>query len=397
MPDDSQMHPATAAIHGGAPTTGGAVTPIHPASVYRLPDYDVMSRVFTEPLDISSYARFGDPTLTAAEAKLAALERTETSLLFSSGMAAITTVALALLKPGDELITARDIYGTTHTFFHRYLAERHGVTITTVDATRPDEIRAAVSDRTRLIYVETPTNPLLKLVDLAAVGAIGRELNVPTAVDGTFASPINLPAAALGIDYSIHSATKYLGGHSDLLAGGVSGTKARLAPIRSLRLLLGNLPSAHTSFLLDRGMKTVAVRVARQNENALELARWLENQPAVGRVFYPGLDSHPQHELARTQMHGFGGMLSFEVAGGLTELQRFIDGLKLIPILASLGGVETSVIVPTVSSHYAMGVAGRAELGIADTLVRLSVGIEDVADLKADLQTALDATGRSGS
>jgi cystathionine beta-lyase len=338
--------------------------------------------------DENVYPRyFNTPNQKAVIDKLCTLENTESGLLFSSGMAAISTVVVALVGKGDHVVMQRDIYGGTHHFASAEL-NRFGIDYTLV-SNEPTDVKAAIRDNTRLIYIETPSNPLLLIADIAAVAEVARSHRIPSAIDNTFASPINQNPQELGIDIVIHSGTKYLGGHSDICCGAVLSSRELIERIKSSAINFGGSLNASTCHLLERSLKTMGIRVDRQNKNALTIARHLSGHPSIRRVNYPGLETHPGFDIARRQMRGFGGMLSFELDENRIDPQRFVRGLELIRPALSLGGVETIICAPAVTSHVKLSPAERAELGIADGLFRLSVGIEDVDDLISDIDRAL--------
>jgi cystathionine beta-lyase len=370
----------TQCVHSGArkdPSTRGLNTPIYPSSAY-------------EYLDAveNTYPRyFNTPNERAVVERLCALEGAEEGLLFSSGMAAISTVLLAFLESGGHAVLQRDIYGGTHHFATADF-NRLGIQFSFAGR-RAEEIEAAIRPNTRLIYIETPSNPLLRITDIAAAAEIGRRRGLVTVIDNTFASPINQNPIGLGIDIVTHSATKYIGGHSDLSCGAALGSAARIRRVRETAVNLGGNPNAFTCYLLERSLKTLAVRVERQNRNAQAVAEFLQRQPAVATVNYPGLDSHPGHAIAARQMHAFGGMLSFELDPARCTAERFLRRLQLITPALSLGGVETIICAPSRTSHGKLSAEERRELGIADGLLRLSVGIEDAADIIADISQAL--------
>ena len=328
---------------------------------------------------------FNIPNQQAVVAKLCALEGTESGLLFGSGMAAISTALLAMVGEGGHVVMPRDLYGGTHQLVTKEFP-RFGLEYTFAD---PEHLEAALRPTTRLIYVETPSNPLLRVTDLAAVAGLARSRGIVSAIDNTFASPINQNPAALGIDLVIHSGTKYLGGHDDLCCGAVLGSRELTDRVRASAVSFGGSLNATDCYLLERSLKTLALRVERQNQNALALARHLAGHPAVERVHYPGLETHPGHEIARRQMRGFGGMLSFELERRRGDPRRFLARLSLIVPALSLGGVETIVCAPATTSHVKLSPAERADMGISDGLLRLSVGVEDEKDLVADLDAAL--------
>jgi cystathionine gamma-synthase len=335
------------------------------------------------------YGRYGNPTVRAVERRLAALEGTEDAALFASGMAAVTTSTFALAKGGQHVVLFQDCYRRTLEFVTDVLA-RLGVTHTLLPAGDVAALPGAIRPETRLVISESPTNPYLSCVDLESVvmACKGRR-TVKSLIDATLATPVNCRPAAFGIDLVVHSATKYLAGHNDVLAGVVCGPSGLVSIIRDLRGVLGAVCDPHAAFLVGRGLKTLSLRVERQNATALALAERLEKHPRIERVFYPGLASHPTHAIARAQMHGFGGVVSFIVKGGLSAASRVVDSMKLARIGPSFGGVEALVEQPAVMSYYELTSEQRAAIGIADGLVRLSVGIEDTADLMADIEQAL--------
>jgi cystathionine gamma-synthase len=332
------------------------------------------------------YGRYGNPTIQAAEDKLAALEGGERAVLFATGMAAITSTLLTFLSAGDHAVFVRDSYRRTRQFAAEYLP-RWGVETTLVSIDELDGLEGAIQSNTKLIFGETPTNPYLRIMDLAKTAEIAKSRDVLTIVDTTFATPLNLHPLTLGIDLVIHSATKYLGGHNDLLAGGVVGSRALVDEVEESRGILGGMGSPHDAYLLVRGMKTVALRVQRQNESALAIAQHLEAHPAVARVYYPGLTSHPDHEVAVRQMEGFGGVVSFEVDATKQETSAFMDRLQVPHIGPTLGGVES--IAQQQALFISLDPEKRRASGISDTLIRYAVGVEAVDDLIADLDQAL--------
>ena len=337
------------------------------------------------------YGRYGNPTVRAVERRIAALEGTEDAALFSSGMAAMTTSLIALVKGGQHVVLFRDCYRMTLEFVTDVFA-RFGVAHTLLAAGDLDALPGAIRPDTRLVVSESPTNPYLSCIDLERLAGICKQhRTVKSVIDSTFATPVNCRPATFGIDLVIHSATKYLAGHNDVLAGVVCGSSGLVSMIRDLRGVLGNLCAPHAAFLVGRGMKTLALRVEKQNATAQSVAEHLEKHPQIERVFYPGLASHATHGVARQQMAGFGGVVSFIVKGGLEGASRFIDATKLARIGPSFGGVEALIEQPAVMSYYEMTTEQRAAVGIADGLVRLSVGIEDAPDLMADLDQALRA------
>jgi cystathionine gamma-synthase len=339
--------------------------------------------------DRGEYGRYGNPTVRAVEHRLAALEGTEDAALFASGMAAVTTSTLALAKGGQHIVLFQDCYRMTLEFVTDVLA-RFGVNHTLLAAGDVGALPDAIRPETRLVISESPTNPYLSCVDLERVAAACKaRRTVKSMIDATFATPVNCRPASFGIDLVVHSATKYLAGHNDVLAGVVCGPAGLISMIRDLRGVLGGVCDPHAAFLVGRGLKTLTLRVQRQNATALALAERLEKHPRVERVFYPGLASHATHAVARSQMRGFGGVVSFIVKGGLTAASRVVDAVKLARIGPSFGGVEALIEQPAVMSYYEMTTEQRQAIGIADGLIRLSVGIEETADLIADIDQAL--------
>jgi cystathionine gamma-synthase len=335
------------------------------------------------------YGRYGNPTVAACEARLAALDHGEAAILFASGMAAVTSVLLSMLPTGAHIVIGDDCYRRTRQFCLTFL-KRLGIGTTVVPMGDFAALEAAIQPNTRLIVSESPTNPYLRVVDLVRLAEIARRHAVKTLIDSTFATPVNQRPLDFGIDLVVHSATKYLSGHNDLLAGVVVGRAGLLDSLRQSLGVLGGVADPHTASLLTRGVKTLGLRLQRQNENGQAVAEFLEHHPRVSRVWFPGLASHPDHAVARAQMLGFGGVVSFEVDGSLEDTSRFIDALTIPIIAASLGGVETLVEQPALMSYFELSTEERLAVGIKDNLVRLSLGIEDAADLMADLAQALD-------
>jgi cystathionine beta-lyase/cystathionine gamma-synthase len=328
------------------------------------------------------------PSQLALHEKLAVLEGAEAALVSASGMAAISTTLLALLAPGDHLLAQRGLYGGTHELVSEQFGA-FGLSADFIDADAPGSWAAQLTPRTRAIYVESMTNPLLAVADLAAVVAFARAHGLIAIIDNTFASPVNFRPIPFGFDLCIHSATKYLNGHADIVAGAVAGAAALIERIRHKLNLLGGALDAHAAFLLKRGLKTLALRVRFQNDSTLALARFLAQQPRVTRVNYPGLESHPQYRRARELFGGCGGVLSFELQGGAREADAFAARLRLPALAPSLGGVQSLLTRPATTSHAGLSPAERAQLGITDGLLRLSVGIEATEDLLEDLRQAL--------
>ncbi len=384
--------PSTRAIHGGPPgerRNQPVVPPVHLSSTFESKDIDEQVALEERKAD-TFYTRYGNPTLSLAESVVAGLEGAESAAVFGSGMAAITTTLLAHLKAGDHAVFQREIYGGVHRFATEILPS-YGVSVGWFEANDIGGIERALRDETRVLYLESPTNPTLKLVDIERVARIGRERRIPTFIDSTFASPFNTRPHELGVDGVLHSATKYLGGHSDLLAGVLAGSAALVARVKSHLRVLGGILDPHAAYLLLRGMKTLELRVTRHNANALEVARFLEGHARVRAVHYPMLASHPQHELALRQMKGGSGVLSFEVKGGLEEAKRFANALELVRVAPSLGSVESLLSIPCLTSHAMLSPEERRRTGIADGLVRLALGVESPEDLISDLSRALEA------
>jgi cystathionine beta-lyase/cystathionine gamma-synthase len=374
---------STRAIHAGQPadpSTGATVVPIS------------VSSTFTQsgPGEHKGYdyARSGNPTRAALETCLAALEGGERGLAFASGLAATTAVLQTLLKPGDAVLAAADLYGGTFRLLERVFRP-WGVSASYTDNASVEGFAAKFTPQTKLVWVETPTNPLLQILDIAALAELAHARGALLVVDNTFASPYLQQPLALGADLVVHSTTKYLGGHSDVVGGAVVGRKELLDPIKFFQNAAGGVPGPFDSYLVLRGVKTLAVRMDRHCTNAAELASWLVGQPGVEQVFYPGLPSHPGHAVAARQMRGFGGMISVRIAGGMDGAKRFLTGTKLFSLAESLGGVESLVNHPATMTHASIPKAVREARGVDDGLIRLSVGIEDVADLRTDLATAL--------
>ena len=334
------------------------------------------------------YTRYGNPTLSQVEGVLAALEGTESALVTGSGMAAVSATVLTLVGKGDHVVAQTNHYGGTTNLLQK-LIPRFGVEVTQVDQRDGSAFERAVRPNTKLILVETPSNPLMTLTDLRAVVAVARAHGILTLIDNTFATPLNQRPIELGIDLVFHSATKYFGGHSDLIAGAVMGSKDWIMKIWNTHVILGAALGPFDAWLMLRGLRTLALRVRQHNENAIELARALEKHPAVKAVYYPGLKSHPQHDLASQQMSGFGGMLSFEVKGGYEAADRFLGRLRLGSRAASLGGVETLAVHPASNFLHYMTLEEAAKIGIAPGLLRISVGLEGKHDLVTDFEQAL--------
>lgn len=340
------------------------------------------------PPERVEYGRYGNPTQRAVERKLAALDGGEDALLYASGMCAITSTMLTLLSAGDHVVFTDDCYRRTREFCLVYL-ERYGIKSTMVPMGDYAALEAAIQDNTRMLFSETPTNPYMRVLDLEQVVAVAHRHGVQVFLDSTFATPCNLRPLAFGVDLVTHSVTKYLGGHNDLLGGVVTGSAEMVARLKEGQGVLGGVPDPHNAYLLLRGLKTLAIRVTKQNENGLQVARFLESHPKIRRVYYPGLPSHPDHELAVRQMTGFGGVVSFEPDADLARTSVFIDAVRIPYIGPSLGGVESIIEQPALMSHFTLDQEERQAIGIKDELVRYALGIEDADDLIADLEQAL--------
>jgi len=385
---------ATAAVHAGESHVkpfGALTTPVVQTSTYTFSNTSeileyMRSKQWGDEPDRDEYGRYSNPTIRTAEDKLAALEGAERALLFASGMNAITTTLLSLLSSGEHMILMSDCYHRTREFAQAYL-ERWGIKTTLVPINNFDALEAAVRPETRLIFAETPTNPYLRVLDLPRTARIAQHHGLVTIVDSTFATPINLRPLELGIDLVIHSASKYLGGHNDLLAGVVAGPEDWLALIQAARGVLGGISSPNDAYLLLRGIKTLELRVRQQNENGLQVARFLEDHAGISGVYYPGLESHPDFAVASDLMSGFGGVVSFEIDGDFEKTAQFIDRLKLPYIGPTLGGVESIVQQP--AAFFSLNPLDRQQAGLKDNLVRYALGIEAVDDLITDLGQAL--------
>lgn len=379
-----QLHKNTICIHAGMepdPTTGAIMTPIYQTSTY----------VQAAPATHKGYeyARSQNPTRTALEAALAALEHGQYGLAFSSGVAA-TDAVIKLLSPGDEVIAANDMYGGTYRLFTKVFA-KFGIQFTYVDTTDVQNIANAITAKTKLLWIETPTNPLMNITDIAAVASIAKQHGVLLCVDNTFASPYLQNPLTLGADIVMHSATKYLGGHSDVIQGALVVNDAALREqLYFIQKSCGAVPGPQDCFLVLRGIKTLHVRMQRHCENGATIAHWLRNNPKVGKVYWPGFEDNAGYATAKQQMHGFGGMLSFELKNDtVEEAKRVLSSTHLFSLAESLGGVESLINHPATMTHASIPREERLKNGLSDALIRLSVGIEDVNDLIADLEKAI--------
>ena len=383
---------STSAVHAGEnrePYTGALSTPIYETSVFAFSDTNELINVMSEKKTGYVYTRFGNPTIRTVERKMAELEGTEDAAAFSSGMSAISTTILTLASSGDHIVSTRDLYGGTIGFFKNVLP-KFGIEVSFVETTDLDEMKAAIRKNTKVIYAETPTNPTLKVLDVTETAKLGKQKGVTAVVDSTFSTPYNLKPRQFGVDVIVHSATKYLGGHNDITAGIVCSNMDFVHKLGEMRKPLGGTLDPLAAWLLLRGLKTLALRMQRHNSNGMAIATYLDKHSKVRKVYYPGLPNHPQHEMAKRQMSGFGGVVSFEIDGDLKKTVKFVDNLKLCSIAPTLGGTETLVTQPVTSSHYFVSAEDRQKSGIGDQLVRLSLGIEDAEDIIADLEQAFN-------
>ncbi|AXE63029.1 methionine gamma-lyase [Hyphomonas polymorpha PS728] len=387
------LGPATRAIHHGydpAKNDFALTPPLHLTSTFAFPDAETGGALFAGEAEGHIYSRISNPTVALLEARIANLEGAEAGLATASGMGAISSLMWTLLKPGDEIITDKTLYGCTFAFMRDGLS-RFGIKITHVDLREPENLAAAISGKTRLVYFETPANPNMRLVDIRAAARTAHEAGALVAVDNTYATPLLTRPIELGADFVVHSATKYLGGHGDLVAGMVLGRAEAIKEVRMVGVkdMTGSVMSPFNAMLVMRGLKTLQLRMARHCESGLRVARWLEAQPGVETVYYPGLESHPQHELAKRQMPGFGGMIALELKGGYEAGIAMMNRLRMIRCAVSLGDAETLIQHPASMTHSTYSREERIEHGISDGLVRLSVGLEDAEDILADLADAL--------
>lgn len=382
----------TRAVHAGddhAVHYGALSVPIYPASVFAFPDADEGAAIHNEEKDGYYYGRLGNPTQRALETAMSELENGEAALALASGMAAISAAVLTVCRSGDHVVAPESGYSTTQNFL-RHISDKFGIETTFIDAADPEIYAAAVKPKTKLFWIETPSNPLVKITDVDAVVRIARSKNIKTIADNTFATPFNQRPLKQGVDAVIHSATKYLGGHSDLTAGVLVGTRELLDAARhgANKFYGGNI-APQVAWLVLRGIKTLALRMERHNANAFAVANALAEHPNVTAVYYPGLESHQNHEIARRQMSGYGGMIGFDV-GTVKAGKAFANAVKLCTLATSLGGVETILQHSASMTHATLSADERAKAGVTDGLIRLSVGIEDADDLIADITQALD-------
>jgi len=396
MTEANQNCDSTQSVHAGEvrhKPYHTLIDPLVPTATYVFDDFadiqhfisDQNNKIPSERLD---YGRYGNPTIRAVEQRLAALENGQAALLTASGMAAMTLTMLTFLQQGDHIILTDDCYRRTRDFSRQFL-KKFGVQSSVVALNDFDTLEKSIRPNTRMLISETPTNPYLRVLDVERIAHIARKHAIKTLIDSTFATPFNLHPLDYGIDLVVHSGTKYLGGHHDLLSGVVIGSAADLESIRDISCTLGPIADPFSAYLLLRGLKTLALRVRHQNESALAVAHFLEQQPEIEQVFYPGLTSHPDHAIAKAQMKGFGGVISFTMRANLEQTGHFIDLLKIPYISPSLGGAESLVNQPALMSYSSISAEERAAIGIQDNLVRLALGLEDSTDMIADLQQAL--------
>ncbi|MDA8744524.1 aminotransferase class I/II-fold pyridoxal phosphate-dependent enzyme [Rubripirellula amarantea] len=385
---------STKSVHAGEPRqkAGGSISaPIVTASTFTFESTDDLLRFVEGHEDRPEYGRYGTPNEKSVEAKLAALDGAEEAILYSSGMAAIVGLLMTKLSAGDEIVFFDQCYHRSREFCAKHLA-RFGVVTRQVPTGDFAAMEAAINENTKMLVSESPTNPHLTVVDFEKFVAVGKANEVETLIDATLATPFNIRPIEYGVDYVLHSATKYLGGHNDLLAGSICGSKEQLEPVRKLRGILGSVNSSHNLYLLERGLKTFELRMQRHNENGQRIAEFLEAHPRVERVYYPGLASHPTHATAALQMRGFGGLITFTIKDAdWKETSRVVDAARIPRIAPSLGGVESLIEQPLVMSYFSCTPEERVRFGIADNMIRMSCGIENAEDLIADLKQALDA------
>lgn len=377
------IHAGEERVHVGAPVG----TPVSRTANFTFASTEEMKRWAEGKSPAYIYTRYGNPTLSIAEEKIARLEGAEAAVVSASGSAAISCALLSVLRAGDELIATRQLYGGSYKLL-RDILPRFGITVRHVESDLAG-IERLVSPRTKALYIETPTNPTLRLVNLANAVAFAKEWAIISIIDNTFATPVLQKPLAAGFDMVVHSATKFLAGHSDVIAGATAGSHALMQRVRQNVIYLGGSMDPEAAFLLIRGIKTLRLRVEKQCENAMVVAKYLERHPKVARVHYPGLASHPDHKLAKRQMQGFGAMLAFDMKDGLPGARRFCDRVRVFLLAASLGGVESLVVLPVYTSHYKMSQTELRAAGVEPGTVRVSVGVEDAADLIEDLRQAL--------
>lgn len=392
MSEEDEISEKTLAVHGGEPRTypyDALAAPITQTATYSFADTAELIAYFEGRKEREEYGRYGNPSVRLVEEKVAALEGTEDAVAFASGMAAITSSILALVRSGSHVVLFADCYRRTRQFVTTFLG-RFGVSHTLVPPADVAALEAAVRPETRLVIAEAPTNPYQTIPDLERLVAICRERKIKTLIDSTFATPVNFKPARHGIDLVIHSATKYLAGHNDVLGGVLAGSAAMVSLVRDLRSVFGATLDPHAAYLVHRGIKTLALRIEQQNATAMALAERLEAHPRVRQVWYPGLASHPNHETARRLMSGFGGVVTFEIEADLEGTSRFVDACRIPRIAPSLGGVESLIEQPALMSYFELTTEEREAIGIKNNLVRFAVGIEDTQELISDAVAALD-------
>jgi len=388
----SKRGQATDSVHAGElrqQEANAITTPIYQTSTFWFKNSQEVIDYNEGRHKREEYGRYGNPTWRSVERKLSELEGGEETVLFASGMCAATTTFLAMLPQDSHLIVTSDCYRRTRQFINEYLG-RLGVETSVIEPGDTGKLEAAIRDETSIFFTESPTNPFLRVADIPEVTRVAHEHGVTVVIDSTFASPYNQRALDLGADLVIHSATKYLGGHNDLLAGTITGSTALIEPVRKSLGILGGIIDSHAAWLLLRGIKTLAIRMERHNQNGIAVARHLEGHPKIRRVWYPGLESHPDHRIAKAQMKGFGGVVTFEIESDLQGAIRFVDATRIPYQAPSLGGVETLIELPVTMSFWDMPAEKRAAIGISDSLCRLACGIENAEDLIADLDQALE-------
>jgi len=395
MSEKDDISQKTLAVHGGEPRTypyDALAAPITQTATYSFADTAELIAYFEGRKEREEYGRYGNPSVRLVEEKVAALEGTEDAVAFASGMAAVTSSILALVKSGSHVILFADCYRRTRQFVTAFLG-RFGVSHSLVAPADVDALERAIEPNTRLVIAEAPTNPYQTVPDLERLAAICKERRVKTLIDSTFATPVNFQPARYGIDLVIHSATKYLAGHNDVLGGVMAGNAGIVSLVRDLRSVFGATLDPHAAYLIHRGIKTLALRIEQQNATAQAMAEALERHPRIRQVWYPGLTSHPNHETARRLMRGFGGVVTFELDADLEGTSRFVDACRIPRIAPSLGGVESLIEQPALMSYFELSTEEREAIGIKNNLVRFAVGIEDTEELIADALHALEATG----
>jgi len=382
---------STKSIHAGEEpdfregASGDVIAPLHLSTTFARQEVET-------PTAGLEYSRSSNPTRNTLEQKLAAIEKAQFGLAFASGLAAETSILMALLKTGDHVIATDDLYGGTQRLFRKVFATNYGINFSFVDTSIPAEIKSAITEKTKLIWVESPTNPLLKLSDIAEIATIAKQNGIVVVVDNTFMSPFFQNPLELGADIVLHSTSKYINGHSDSIGGAVMvNDKGLFEKIQFIQNSAGAILSPFDSYIVLRGIKTLSMRMKRHAENAQLIAEFLERHPRVKRVVYPGLASHPQFSLAKRQMSGFGGMISAELNGDLSGAEKFLKNLHYFSLAESLGGVESLIELPALMTHASVPTEDRIKLGITDTLIRISVGVEDADDLINDIKAALEA------